>query len=344
MASLENADNTEMNEHQTSYEAIVSSGDCNIMQHDITECSLTIPSNLAQMSKRQLKKLKKKEFWLATKVERRHKEKEKARLKRKAKIEAGIDLGPSRKLLKSITMSSSNCKQRLVIDMSYDENMNERDQCKAVKQIHRCYSCNRRVENPLQFYVTSFNGPSLKIMHKNNGFQNWDVNLEEKSYLDLFPNEDIVYLSSESENVISSLDVSKVYIIGGLVDHNNHKGLCHRLAVENNIAHARLPIDEYLEMKTRKVLTIDHVFRIILAVASEGKSWKDAFLTIIPARKGAIEIKTNDLNVGDDHSNELKQCENDESDSNSSDFQQTSEILEKENIIDSMNHEADIKI
>lgn len=58
--------------------------------------------------------------------------------------------------------------------------------------------------------------------------------------------------------------------------------------MERGICHARLPIDEFIEMKTRKVLTVDHVFDI-LAGSSAGKSWKDAFLRVLPARKGAEE-------------------------------------------------------
>lgn len=44
-----------------------------------------------------------------------------------------------------------------------------------------------------------------------------------------------------------------MYVIGGLVDHNSHKGLCYEQAVKNGYRHARLPIDEFVEMKTRKV-------------------------------------------------------------------------------------------
>ena len=36
------------------------------------------------------------------------------------------------------------------------------------------------------------------------------------------------------------------------------QGLCHSLAVEKGVGHAQLPISEYLDMKTRKVLTINH--------------------------------------------------------------------------------------
>ena len=64
-------------------------------------------------------------------------------------------------------------------------------------------------------------------------------------------------------------------------------GICHSTAVGRGISHARLPIDEFLEMKTRKVLTVNHVFDI-LASASSGKSWKDAFIAAIPSRKGAV--------------------------------------------------------
>ncbi|KAG8253904.1 tRNA methyltransferase 10 [Homalodisca vitripennis] len=60
------------------------------------------------------------------------------------------------------------------------------------------------------------------------------------------------------------------------------------VANEQEITHAQLPIREFLEMTTRQVLTIDHVFEILILV-SEGVSWKEAFLKVIPQRKGAVE-------------------------------------------------------
>ena len=40
-------------------------------------------------------------------------------------------------------------------------------------------------------------------------------------------------------------------------------------------------------METRAVLTINHVFEILLAVRNE-KSWKDAIMSVIPERKRII--------------------------------------------------------
>ena len=78
-----------------------------------------------------------------------------------------------------------------------------------------------------------------------------------------------------------------------MVDHNLHKGLCYSLAKEAGIQTARLPLDEHVDLKTRRVLTIDHVFEIIGSVVSEEMSWKDAVMKTLPPRKGASVKESN---------------------------------------------------
>lgn len=92
-----------------------------------------------------------------------------------------------------------------------------------IKQILRVYTDNRRSPTPMQLHVTSFEGQSKEEMSKHNGYEHWDINFHSKSYLDVFPKEKLVYLSSESDNIITELENDKIYIVGGLVDHNAHK-------------------------------------------------------------------------------------------------------------------------
>ncbi|XP_022909983.1 tRNA methyltransferase 10 homolog A [Onthophagus taurus] len=238
---------------------------------------------ISKLTKRQLKKYNKMLKWQETKKLKRANERIKTKRK---KIEAklnNIDLGPSRKQLKRSTMANSSCKISVVIDLSFDDLMISKDLGKVIKQILRVYTDNRRAKAPMQLYLTSFEGKAKEEMGKHHGYEYWDINFCEDEYLKIFPKEKLIYLSSESDNVINELEDDKVYIIGGLVDHNSHKGICYKKAVEQGISHGQLPIGEYFKLKHRKVFTINQVFEILLRV-SEGKTFKEAFETTLPKR------------------------------------------------------------
>lgn len=147
-------------------------------------------------------------------------------------------------------MADSGCKLTVTIDLSFDDLMIDKDVAKLIKQILRCYTLNRRASAPMQFSLTSFEGKSKQEMEKHNGYEHWDVSkcffvcffkliIQEalftnfwslsqvrfcsESYLDTYPRDKIIYLTSESENVIEELELDAVYVIGGLVDHNSQK-------------------------------------------------------------------------------------------------------------------------
>ncbi len=106
-----------------------------------------------------------------------------------------------------------------------------------------------------------------------------------------------------------SCNAVQVYIIGGVVDKNRHKGLSLERATTHGIATGRLPIDEYVRMTACRVLTTVHgawmtcdwqcvpacfgsnVPCYIVAVVEilneyvKRKDWKEAFLAVIPMRK-----------------------------------------------------------
>ena len=76
---------------------------------------------------------------------------------------------------------------------------------------------------PLKVQLTSVEGEMKRLLSKLGGFDDWKLFQAEKPFYELFPKPDIVYLSPESPNVLREIDHSKVYIIGGLVDHNRLK-------------------------------------------------------------------------------------------------------------------------
>ncbi|KAH7393864.1 guanine-1-methyltransferase-domain-containing protein [Phaeosphaeria sp. MPI-PUGE-AT-0046c] len=119
---------------------------------------------------------------------------------------------------------------------------------------------------------------------------------------------EIVYLSSESDNVLTHLKPNSTYIIGGLVDKNRHKGICHRRAVNRGIKTAKLPIKEYLEMQDRQVLVTNHVLEILLKWMEFG-DWGKAFMEVMPKRKGGKLREDGEHDDGDAEQGEVHEGE-----------------------------------
>ena len=263
------------------------------------------------MSKRQRKRLQKRQFFVEHRKIKR-KEKKERKKAQKRKLQEGKETEDGKEGVSSASDNLTNNKEKLscekkkfrsmnsehasslrvAIDLSFDDLMTDRDIHKLLKQIQRTYSINRRADRPIQLYLTSFGGRSKTILDEIHcKYTSWDVHIKEESYGDVFSQEDVVYLTSDSPNVLSEVDESKAYIIGGLVDHNHHKGLCYKLAVERGIAHARLPISECVKLKSRTVITVNHVFEIML-LYSQTKDWKESLVQVLPARKMEGHKKT----------------------------------------------------
>lgn len=269
---------------------------------------------LEPMSKRQRKKLLKQKQWEEQKDLRRQKRKEK-RQKRKLERQSKSDLsneGNDRKRMRRDVVPST---LRLIVDCSFDDLMVLKDVKKLHKQIQRCYAENRKAFHPVQFYLTSHGGQLKSNMNENDkGWVNWkDIQIRTEHYSELIKKEDLVYLTSDSPDVLSELDERKAYVIGGLVDHNHHKGITYKKAVEQGIGHAQLPLGNFVKMNSRKVLAVNHVFEIILAYL-EKRDWKEAFFSVLPQRKGAVPL--GEANDSSQRALSEKEGEDNDSDSN----------------------------
>lgn len=227
-------------------------------------------------------------------------------------------------------MKNSNNKVIVAIDLSFNDLMTEKDLKKLRKQILRCYSANRSSENPLQFYLTSCTQQIKDSFNSlTSGFENWDLNLVESDFLEKFKDfksqeNGIVYLTRDSNNVLPESNVIQenmgktVYVIGGLVDHNSYKRLTIDMAEKEKIGHARLPIAENIRMTKSHVLTVNHVFELMLLV-SQGVSWKSALEQVIPPRKIFKDANGKDFRVKDGDNNDSSQSDDSENDDDGDD-------------------------
>lgn len=281
-------------------------------EEDRSEKTVSSPGDTENqvLSKRQRKKLLKQQKWEEEREQRKQRRKERKqqrRLQRQSHQEGGEVQSARKRARREATPSSL----RLVVDCSFDSLMLIKDVHKLHKQIQRCYAENRRASHPVQFYLTSLGGQLRQSMdEKDKGWVNWkDIHIQTEHYTEVVSQEELVYLTSDSPNVLTELDPRKAYVIGGLVDHNHHKGVTFERAKELGISHAQLPLSSFVKMNSRKVLAVNHVFEIILAYLEKG-SWQEAFFTVLPQRKGVVA-------VGWDATNPPKKDDETDSDSDS---------------------------
>ncbi|XP_061923024.1 RNA (guanine-9-)-methyltransferase domain-containing protein 2 isoform X1 [Entelurus aequoreus] len=267
---------------------IVKKEDTNIDTEDNKE-------GIQSLSKRQQKKLLKQQKWedeRELRKEKRKKRKDQRRQQRQTQLHQEDNNSEDHRARKRPRRDVTPSSLRLVVDCSFDDLMLIKDVHKLHKQIQRCYAENRRALCPVQFYLTSLGGQLKQSMdEKDKGWINWkDITIKSEHYSDVVAKEELVYLTSDSPNVLTELDPTKAYVIGGLVDHNHHKGITFERAKVQGINHAQLPLSNFVQMKSRKVLAVNHVFEIILAFLEKG-SWAEAFFSVLPPRKGATAFE-----------------------------------------------------
>jgi tRNA (guanine9-N1)-methyltransferase len=272
-------------------------------------------STATTMSKNQLKKLRRQQQWEEKRDERRAWRREKNQARRQQKYERlrngevpDTKLRGKRSVLVPITF---------VVDCNFDDLMNEKERISLASQLTRSYSDNNKAAYRGHLTVSSFekllkerfetvlaksheNWRGVRFMsedfvHAAELAHGWMKAPDGGKLAGLFENQtdakpedgEIIYLSSDSPDTLTELKPYSTYIVGGLVDKNRHKGICYKRATERGIKTAKLPIGEYLEMASRSVLTTNHVVEIMLKWLELG-DWGEAFMAVIPKRKGGV--------------------------------------------------------
>lgn len=78
---------------------------------------------------------------------------------------------------------------------------------------------------------------------------------DSRSYLDFFKEQQdkLVYLTADSKTSLVDLDETDIIVIGGLIDRNQHKGLCQTRATKNGLRTASFPISDHMKLKASSV-------------------------------------------------------------------------------------------
>ncbi|XP_053563536.1 tRNA methyltransferase 10 homolog C [Bombina bombina] len=178
--------------------------------------------------------------------------------------------------------------QPLIFDMAYENYMSRIELQNTVNQLMESEGWNRRAADPFHIYFCNLqaDGPYHKELVKryNGAFENILITATDKSHVDLFPRDHLIYLTADSPNELKTFDHNKVYIVGSLVDKCQQTGVSLANAKRLKLATARLPLDRYLKWDVgAKNLTLDQMIRILTCIKDTG-DWEKA-LSYVPTRK-----------------------------------------------------------
>lgn len=180
--------------------------------------------------------------------------------------------------------------QKIVLDCSYDSLMVKRDSQNCAKQLMMTFAENRLHDDPFDLYLCNINRESVTMQELNKFIKpmyedHFPLNITEKSYLDLFPKDKIVYLTPHCREELINYDHEAVYVIGAVVDKTSIGPVSLAKAKREGLKMAKLPLDRYLTWGagSGKSLTLNQMIKILLEIKTSG-DWLKA-LSFVPRRK-----------------------------------------------------------
>ena len=175
--------------------------------------------------------------------------------------------------------------QKLVIDCSFDKEMQEYEIQSVGRQMSKIYQMNRmQSKEPFDLHFCNCDPNSrvmknfLKYLNPIKDFDKYYVNIHSETYSQLFPNERLIYLSPDSKYVMEEYEHNAIYILGSLVGKTCRLPLTRDKAVGEGIECYKLPIHKYVELNplVKKTLSFQSCFKILLEM-KDHNDWELAF-------------------------------------------------------------------
>ncbi|CAN7992079.1 unnamed protein product [Ixodes hexagonus] len=178
--------------------------------------------------------------------------------------------------------------QSLVFDLAYDDQMTPRECNKAAVDLRAAYGRNRLNRDPFHLHFCNANPrhrttqllrDTLFGLAKHTTLSE----VTERSYLELFPKENLVYLTPDGKETMNVFDHDAVYVIGVLVDKDTKEGATFAKAQREGVRTMRFPHTFTLEWEKdkAKALHLTDVIKILLAL-KRTNDWAHALKYIHP--------------------------------------------------------------
>ncbi|XP_061525874.1 tRNA methyltransferase 10 homolog B isoform X2 [Phycodurus eques] len=185
----------------------------------------------ASFSKNVLRKQRHWERKLAARKSKRKEEKLRKKLNRHSE---GVEQRHlTKRVLKAVTKErlaeARSGGHKVCVDLGVSHRMSDKETSRLAAQLRRLYGANKRASKPFHLFLTSFREDSrllAECVRMNAGFLNYAMERTERSCLDIFPPERVVYLSPDAEEALERVDHDDVYVLGGLVDESVQKCAC----------------------------------------------------------------------------------------------------------------------
>lgn len=203
----------------------------------------TVTKEGTVISKRQAKKAAKRAAYEAAKPERKAKEKAarkaKAAHKRAHPEEYKDEPAKAKRRRKAVVplQERPEFRTNLLVDLGgWDDKMSDREIISLTSQLCYCYNIVRHAEHRYKFTVADWSGRVHHRMsdegplrgHHKSWNKEADVELRAHSLQSMLDNgelnrSNVVYLTADSPNVLTSIEEGKTYVLGGIVDKNRYK-------------------------------------------------------------------------------------------------------------------------
>uniref|UniRef100_A0A1B0G1G9 RNA (guanine-9-)-methyltransferase domain-containing protein 1 n=1 Tax=Glossina morsitans morsitans TaxID=37546 RepID=A0A1B0G1G9_GLOMM len=179
---------------------------------------------------------------------------------------------------------------KIVLDCSYDNQMDRREAENAAKQLMLCFAENRAHDDPFDLHYCNVNLESACMKRLQSYIPTmlnpeFPMNIHSKCFTEIFPKDNIVYLTPDCQKDLETYNADDVYVIGAMVDKRHAEPLSLAKAKRLGLRVARLPLDRYLQWGSGsgKSLTLNQMVNILLDLKTTG-DWVTS-LKHVPRRK-----------------------------------------------------------